>query len=212
MAAGYVIESAPGHPGLMALALPWDGIDDHAATMRGVRNILPLVAVTRDGGKGRVTRTRAGHVRIDYELDRIGLATLRHATVRLTRLARAAGAGEILVCATPGIRFTPITVSPAADDAAFERFVDRLERMDFAPNRGSLFSAHQMGTLRMGAQRANHVCDPAGRVRASRRRNRVIAGLYVADASLFPTGLGVSPMLTVMALARRVARTVVAES
>jgi choline dehydrogenase-like flavoprotein len=209
---GYVIESAPGHPGLLALALPWDGIDDHAATMREVRNVLPLIAVTRDGGRGRVTRTRAGHVRIDYELDRIGLATLRHATVRLARLARAAGAGEVLVCATPGIRFTPIHGSPAADDAAFERFVDRLEVMDFAPNRGSLFSAHQMGTLRMGAKRANHVCDPAGRVRASRRRNRVIAGLYVADASLFPTGLGVNPMLTVMALARRVARTVMAES
>jgi choline dehydrogenase-like flavoprotein len=209
---GYVIESAPGHPGLMALALPWDGIDDHAASMRGIRNILPLVAVTRDGGKGRVTRTRAGHVRIDYELDRMGLATVRHATVRLARLARAAGAGEILVCATPGLRFTPISAAAAADDAAFERFVDRLQGMDFAPNRGSLFSAHQMGTLRMGAQRANHVCDPAGRVRASRRRNRVIAGLYVADASLFPTGLGVNPMLTVMALARRVARTVMAES
>ena len=32
-----------------------------------------------------------------------------------------------------------------------------------------------------------------------------------ADSSLFPTGLGVNPMLTVMALARRVARTVLAE-
>ena len=41
--------------------------------------------------------------------------------------------------------------------------------------------------------------------------DRVIGGLYVADTSLFPTGLGVNPMLTVMALARRVARTVQAE-
>ena len=31
---GYVIESAPGHLGLMALALPWEGIDAHAASMR----------------------------------------------------------------------------------------------------------------------------------------------------------------------------------
>ena len=30
---GYVIESAPGHPGLLALALPWDGTEAHAATM-----------------------------------------------------------------------------------------------------------------------------------------------------------------------------------
>ena len=208
---GYVIEGAPGHPGLLALAVPWDGIDDHAATMHGSRDLLPLIAVTRDGGEGRVTRTRAGRVRIDYALDKVGIATLRHATVRMARLARAAGAAEILVCATPSVRFDPIVGSEAADDAAFERFIDRLEHLDLAPNRTSLFSAHQMGTLRMGAGR-DHVCDPDGRVRAGGLRNRVIGGLYVADASLFPTGIGVNPMLTVMALARRVSRTVLAES
>jgi choline dehydrogenase-like flavoprotein len=32
-----------------------------------------------------------------------------------------------------------------------------------------------------------------------------VRGLYVADASLFPTALGVNPMVTVMALAARVA-------
>lgn len=39
----------------------------------------------------------------------------------------------------------------------------------------------------------------------------MIGGLYVADASLFPTAIGANPTLTVMALARRVARTVVGE-
>jgi choline dehydrogenase-like flavoprotein len=209
---GYVIESAPGHPGLLAIALPWDGIDDHATLMRQARFMLPLVAVTRDGGEGRVTLTRAGNVRIDYRLDKIGVATLRHAIVRMARLARAAGAGELIVAATPSIRFYPVSQIQAADDAAFERFVDGLAMMDFAPNRGSVFSAHQMGTLGMGSRRRQHVCDPAGRVRTSGPRNRVIGGLYVADASLFPTGIGVNPMLTVMALARRVARTVVAEA
>jgi choline dehydrogenase-like flavoprotein len=209
---GYVIESAPGHPGLLALALPWDGIDEHASTMRVSRSILPLLAITRDGGEGRVTRTRTGRIRVDYALDKVGVATIRHATVRLARLARAAGAGEIVVCATPGRRFEPITVSQAADDAAFERFIDDLERLDVGPNRASLFSAHQMGTLRMGAGRRDHVCDPAGRVRAGGPRYRIVGGLYVADASLFPTGIGVNPMLTVMALARRVARTVLTES
>ena len=209
---GYVIESAPGHPGLLALALPWDGIDDHASAMRDSRSILPLIAITRDGGEGRVTRTRSGRVRIDYRLDDAGVATIRHATIRLARLARAAGAGEIVVCATPSHRFRPVTVSEAADEAAFGRFIDDLERLDVRPNRVSLFSAHQMGTLRMGAERRDHVCDPQGRVRAGGLRNRVIGGLYVADTSLFPTGIGVNPMLTVMALARRVSRTLLAET
>jgi len=69
-----------------------------------------------------------------------------------------------------------------------------------------------MGSARMGAAPGKHACDPSGRVRAGRRSGSgVVAGLYVGDGSLFPTGLGVNPMITIMALARRVARTVVAE-
>jgi choline dehydrogenase-like flavoprotein len=208
----YIIESAPGHPGLLALALPWDGTDAHATSMRDARYLAPLVGITRDGGRGQVTLTRSGRVRIDYELDSVGVETLRHATVRMARLARAGGAGEIVVAATPAIRFYPIRGSTSADAAAFGRFEDRIERMDFTPNRGSVFSAHQMGTVRMGAGAREHPCDPNGRVRSRGRRGRIVTGLYVADSSLFPTALGVNPMLTVMALARRVARTVLAES
>jgi choline dehydrogenase-like flavoprotein len=92
-------------------------------------------------------------------------------------------------------------------------FEDALRAFDFGPNRGSVFSAHQMGTARMGAAAADHVCDPRGRVRAgSRRGSGVVGGLYVGDGSLFPTGLGVNPMITIMALARRVARTVAADA
>jgi choline dehydrogenase-like flavoprotein len=209
---GYVIESAPGHPGLLAMALPWEGIDEHASAMRDARYLAPFVAVTRDGGTGRVSLTRAGRVRIDYRLDAIGVSTLRHAALRMARLARAAGAGEIVVAGTPGIRFTPVRASPESDAAAYGRFEDEVARMDFRPNRGSVFSAHQMGTVRMGAAPRDHPCDPNGRVRARARGDRLVAGLYVADASLFPSALGVNPMLTVMALARRVGRTVLAES
>jgi choline dehydrogenase-like flavoprotein len=68
-----------------------------------------------------------------------------------------------------------------------------------------------MGTARMGAAPRDHACDPDGRVRRSDRGDEAVRGLYVADTSLFPTGIGVNPMLTVMALARRVSRTVLAE-
>jgi choline dehydrogenase-like flavoprotein len=32
-----------------------------------------------------------------------------------------------------------------------------------------------------------------------------VSGLYVADASLFPTAVGVNPMMTIIALSKRVA-------
>ena len=76
----------------------------------------------------------------------------------------------------------------------------------------SPFSAHQMGTARAGADAGSHPCDPDGRVRVSGAVGaRVVTGLYVADASLFPTAAGVNPVITTMLLARRVARTVLAE-
>ena len=203
---GYVIESAPGHPGLLALAVPWDGAAEHAGWIEASRYLAPLVAVTRDGGEGRTTLTRSGRVRVDYRLDRTGIRTLRHAAASMARLIRAAGALEILAAATPILRHR---VDGPDEPARFEAYVARLERMDFGANRGTVFSAHQMGTLRMGADPADHAADPRGQVRDA--AGRVVPGLYVADTSTFPTGLGVNPMLTVMTMARRVSRTVVAE-
>jgi len=209
---GYVIESAPGHPGLIALALPWPGQARHAEVMRRARTFGPFIAITRDGGAGRVRLTRAGRVRIDYRLDSIGVATLRHALVAEARLARAAGAHEVVALGSPGAWFDARAQrgDVAGATRAFEAFLERLASFDFSPNRGAIFSAHQMGSLRMGAVAADHPADPRGHVRAD-AGGRIVEGLYVADTSTFPTALGVNPMLTVMAMGRRVARTVLAE-
>ena len=206
---GYVIESAPGHPGLLAQAVPWEDAAAHAALMADARHVGAFVAITRDGGEGRTSVTRAGGVRIDYRLDRVGVATLRHAVASMARMARASGALDIMVPGTRPAWFR--SGDAAAGAAAFEEYVDGLATFDFSPNRGTVFSAHQMGTARMGTRPRDHPCDPDGRVRVGARDDTVVGGLYVADSSLFPTGLGVNPMLTVMALARRVARTVRAE-
>jgi choline dehydrogenase-like flavoprotein len=211
---GYVIESAPGHPGLIALALPWEGTAAHAALMARLRYLGPLIAITRDGGRGRVRATAGGGARIDYRLDRVGVATLRHGLATMARILRAAGAPEMLALGTPALWHRSTGLGPGEEATAFDRFVGELGRFDFGPNRGTVFSAHQMGTARFGADPRTHACDPAGRVRSgsgSGGRDATVPGLYVADTSLFPTGLGVNPMLTAMALARRVSRTVLAE-
>jgi choline dehydrogenase-like flavoprotein len=205
---GYVIESAPGHPGLIALALPWEGTDAHAELLGRIRHVAPLIAITRDGGEGRVRLTASGRARIDYRLDERGVATLRHALVSMAGIARAAGARRMLAAGTPPAWHGRTGFAPGQEARSYAVFEDALRRLDFAPNRGSVFSAHQMGSARMGAT-ADHPCDPVGRVRS--REGSIIAGLYVGDGSLFPTGIGVNPMITIMALARRVARTIVAE-
>jgi GMC oxidoreductase len=205
---GYVIESAPGHPGLIALALPWEGTDAHAELLGRIRHVAPLIAITRDGGEGRVRLTKSGGIRIDYRLDDRGVATLRHALVSMAGISRAAGARQILAVGTPPRWHGRTGFRPGAEERSFVVFEDALRGFDFAANRGSVFSAHQMGSVRMGAS-SDHPCDPDGRVRT--RGGTPIPGLYVGDGSLFPTGLGVNPMITIMALARRVARTVAGE-
>ena len=212
---GYVIESAPGHLGLLALALPWAGAADHASRMAQARHIAPLIAITRDGGEGRTSLTRAGRVRLDYRLDALGVATLRHGLVSMARLARAAGGAEELV----GVGMPPLVhhlrggtdAFAPGTDAAFDAYLGLLGSMDFSPNRGGVFSAHQLGTIRMGASPADHPADPRGRVRRD-ATGRLIEGLYVADGSAFPTGIGVNPMVGIMAMARRVSRTILGEA
>ena len=74
-----------------------------------------------------------------------------------------------------------------------------LARRPIAPNCVLLFSAHQMGTCRIGTSRRESVADPEGQVWG-------VQGLHVTDAGAFPTASGVNPMLSIMALARRTAQ------
>ena len=209
---GYIIESAPGHPGLLALGIPWTSRPEHERLMALAPNIAPLLAIVKDDGGGTVSRTKGGYPRIDYRTTARDERGLRHALGSLAQIAEAAGASEVIAAGSPPIAWR-------RDDGpdAFAAMLTKLQRFDFAPNRGTVFSAHQMGTARMGSDPNDHVCDPWGRVRSTSRpaatdpRKGIVKGLYVADTSLFPTAIGVNPMVTVLALAKRVARTILAD-
>ena len=66
-----------------------------------------------------------------------------------------------------------------------------------------MFSAHQMGSCRIGDDPAKTVGDPWGQLHDTK-------GVWIADASAFPTASGVNPMLTIMAMARRTAGAIAA--
>ena len=206
---GFTIESVPAHPGVIASAIPWGSAAQHREAMDQARFLAPLIAITRDSDWGRVMPLRTGGTRVEYQLAAADIAQLREGLVQMARIGEAGGAEAILA---PGAAIEQWQRSDGP--AAFPSYLERLRRFDFRPNRGAVFSAHQMGTARMGEQAGLHVCDPRGRVRwavAGISANQTIRGLYVADSSLFPTAIGTNPMLTVMLLARRVARTVLAE-
>ena len=210
---GYIIESAPGHPGLLSLGIPWTSRDEHQRLMKLAPYIAPFLAIAKDDGGGRVSETRSGFAKIEYRTTPRDERTLRAALGSLVRMAEAAGASEVIAAGSP-----PVSWRRRDGVEAFQVLQRRLTRFDFSPNRGTVFSAHQMGTARMGSDPVDHACDPFGRVRSSSRpratdpHGGIVKGLYVADGSLFPTALGVNPMITILALAKRVARTILKDA
>ncbi len=86
--------------------------------------------------------------------------------------------------------------------AAFEQEV---RSRGVAANRLGVFTAHQMCSARMGADPKRSVADPDGAVRGVR-------GVWIADASAFPTASGVNPTMTIMALAMRNTRRMLARA
>jgi choline dehydrogenase-like flavoprotein len=192
------LETAPGHPGLLALAQPWLGARDHRERMQRAAHVSATIVLTRDRAGGRVSVRREGHAAIDYRPGARELAHLRSGLALAVRAQVAAGADEVLTLHSRPHRLR----TSGASAGAVEDFCERIQKDAIDRNWSTLFSAHQMGTCRMGADRRSCVCDEDGRVGR-------VHGLYVADASLFPASSGVNPMITVMALARHVAARVV---
>lgn len=192
---GFRLEVPSALPGVLAAAFPWRGAAEHDAIVRQLDKVAVIIPIVRDRESGHVAIDRAGQPVVRYRLQGLAARHCVRAIVETALLHLAAGAREVFTLHTRSIRLRP------GDD--LDAFAREVEGRGVAPNRVAIFSAHQMSTARMGARARASVADPEGRVRGVR-------GLFVADASAFPTASGVNPMLTVMALARRNAARILA--
>jgi hypothetical protein len=132
-----------------------------------------------DASSGRV-RVGRGGTRLSYKLTRPDAETLGFGMARASDILFAAGAREVYaqVAGVPPLR--------PGEQSRLEQGV--------APAQLRLEAFHPMGTAAVGT-----VTDAHGQLRE-------LPGAYVADGSLLPTALGVNPMLTIVAMARRIAR------
>lgn len=90
------------------------------------------------------------------------------------------------------------------NDERFRAWLAEVETTGFPSPESVFVSAHQMGTCRMSKVEKEGVVDPKGRVWGTE-------GLYVADASVFPSASGVNPMVTNMAISDSISRGIAAE-
>ncbi len=126
-------------------------------------------------------------MRIAYRLRNDDARALRFGIARAAEIHFAAGALEVYPQLARAPRLGPGEVG-------------RIERGRARAGELRLEAFHPMGTARMGADPRSSVVAPSGECHD-------VPGLYVVDASLFPTSLKVNPMLTIMACARRIAAT-----
>ena len=139
-----------------------------------------------DRSQGRVGLGNDGAIRASYKLAREDADRVHYGIARAAEVHFAAGATEVY----PNIpRFGTLK---RGDLASFEA-----ARLKFSELRLEAF--HPMGTARIAADPRQGVCAPDGSVRGTEN-------LYVADASLFPTSVGVNPMMTIIAFAKQVSR------
>ncbi len=158
---------------------------DHQRAMLDFGHVGSIGVHLSDRSSGRVGLGAEGAIRASYKLTREDADRLAFGIARAAEVHFAAGATEVY----PNI--PRIGVLLRGDLAGFE--ATRLK-----PSELRLEAFHPMGTARIGAP-GEGACANDGSVHGTE-------ALYVADASLFPTSVGVNPMMTIIAFSKQIAR------
>jgi choline dehydrogenase-like flavoprotein len=194
---GYLVETSHASPGVTGTAVPWETGRQHKEDMAKGPTTSGLVLLIRDRGHGRVTVDGAGNPVHEYDLaDPVDVANFRHGLRQLCLVHEAAGAREILTYHRRRMHWT-------RGEEDFEAFAQRVHDAPLDPYEHATFSLHHMGSARMGRDPRTSVANPWGELHDT-------PGVWIGDASAFPTASGTNPMLTTMALAHRTAEAMLA--
>jgi choline dehydrogenase-like flavoprotein len=195
---GYKLEVPPAHPGLIGMSTPWFSPREYREQMLQTSNVATFIILARDKGEGAVALDRFGEPVIDYVISVYDRQHLKHGLRQAARLHFAAGASSVLTLHTRKVRLDR-PASGEVSEQQYRAFDRQIERHGMNPNRLIAYSAHQMGTCRMGADPKDAVVDGNHEVYG-------VKGLFVCDGSVFPSASGVNPMLSIMGLAHRAAQ------
>lgn len=170
--------------------IPFAGLPRTALPPKRHANLAMAGGMVGDLSGGSLTPA-GDDAEVHYDVADEDRRTLVESLRRIVQVFFAAGATEVY----PGVGGGKM--ARTLDDA--------LAQLPLAlpVTRLALQSSHPHGSARMSADPAKGVVRPDGRVYG-------VEGLRVADASLFPTSLGVNPQVTIMAFAKVVARNLLA--
>jgi len=181
--AGLILATGGVHPAIIATSLPCFG-RKHLEIMEQYNRMIVAGALIEDTTSGSIVRAPGGTPLMFYNIDKIGFERMRLGVALTSEIMFAAGARKVL------LPFLYLNEISSPDE------IKKIYNPSIRPKQTESLTVHALGTCRMGADPTLSVVNQWG-------ESHDLKGLFIADASVIPTPIGVNPMLTIMALASR---------
>jgi choline dehydrogenase-like flavoprotein len=204
---GVKLEATNMIPSSWLIWLDWKGGLQYKLDAAKLKHMTGYISLAKESDTGRVYPDPVdGRVRFQYTPSKTAKQHIMQGLLALAKIQYVAGASEIFTT-IPGMRpFVRDLSTPQSGDGIndpdFQAWLDEVQNKGFPSPESVFVSAHQMGTCRMSATQWDGVVDPYGKVWGT-------DGLYVTDASVFPSASGVNPMVTNMAISDYISRGIV---
>jgi choline dehydrogenase-like flavoprotein len=178
---GFMLESVFVPPSQMSVTMPSFG-EQNKEYLKKYNNYAMAGILVHDEPNGTVELNWSKDAVVDYELDERDQIKMVDGIKEAARVFLRAGAKSVL---TGHIRPT---------------LIESIQNLKIVDNRGAgmgsllVASAHPQGGNRMGENPANSVVNSFCQVHD-------VPNMFICDASVFPTSVGVNPQMTVMSIA-----------
>jgi choline dehydrogenase-like flavoprotein len=182
---GFLLFAASAPPVTAASLLPGLG-RAHRRLMSEYAHTAGIAFFLHDRSAGEVRRDRQGRTVVEYRLVDADKQDAMRAMGRAAEILFAAGARSVM------LPYNDLVELGSREE------IPLIEERGILANDPLFVSFQPQGTLAMGDDPRTSVIDPDGRAHA-------VDGLFVADASVFPTSVAVPPQVSVMAFASRTA-------